>query len=129
MIEAVVAMVIMGLITSVIFPVSRIQTARHKENLLRDNLFQLRKALQNHKDKEGEYPKSLLELMNKGYLPRVPREPFGFDWLYRAFGETEFLPFAKGFPTWEVQLFEDKIQDICSSNGESAINGTLYCDW
>jgi len=33
----------------------------------------------------GRYPDSLEELTKKGTIHRVPREPFGGEWLYDAF--------------------------------------------
>lgn len=129
LVEVLVSIIVIGVMASVAFPLSKINSVRDKEETLRENLIMIRKGLQNYKDENAGYPVNLLSLVNTGHLPRVPLEPFGFSWEYRAFGDTSFKSFGIGYPTWEVELPAERIQDVRSGNTETAINGIPYASW
>jgi hypothetical protein len=40
------------------------------------------KAIQGFQEGEGRNPASLQELVDKGYLPQLPREPVGYKFVY-----------------------------------------------
>lgn len=75
LIELVVSLAIIALLLALAVPryFGRIDAA--KEAVLRENLHQMRDALDKFYGDNGRYPESLQELVNKRYLRRVPPDP------------------------------------------------------
>lgn len=116
LIELLVVMVVIGLLITVSVPRYFGHVDKAKESVLRQNLAQLRDAIDKHFDDLGVYPDSLDDMVVKKYLRRVPVDPIterGDSWIIDA-------PANK-------QL--GKVFDVHSGAPGRARNGSEYASW
>lgn len=75
LIELLVSLAIVALLLSLAVPryFGRVEMA--KETILRENLHQMRDALDKFYGDNGRYPETLQELVTKKYLRRIPPDP------------------------------------------------------
>ncbi len=76
MIELVVVLAVLGLLLSIALPRYLESLERGREQVLANNLAQLREALDRHYGDRGAYPDRLDELVERRYLRAVPVNPF-----------------------------------------------------
>ncbi len=90
-----------------------------KETTMRENLFQMRKMLDQYAADKGKLPESLDQLVEAGYIQEVPVDPLTGekDWL-TEFGEDPNS--TEG---------DQGIVQIRSASGETASDGSRYSDW
>ena len=75
LLELVTAMTILALLTSVSIVGYRHSIKTSKEAVLREDLFQLNHALEQHRADRGKYPSSIGKLRELGYLREIPVDP------------------------------------------------------
>ena len=93
---------------------------RSKEAVLKEDLFQMRDAINQYYADKGHYPDSLENLVTNKYLRAVPADPL-----------------TGSADTWEMVLanfdpaspFVQGIFDVKSGSEGVALDGTLYVDW
>ncbi|MCX7991119.1 MAG: type II secretion system GspH family protein [Proteobacteria bacterium] len=150
LIELVVAVAVLAILASAVFPVARMAVKRTKEMELRYNLRIIRKAIDDYKRAYDEkritqklggsgYPPDLKTLVEGVeditspvpgkkifFLRRIPRDPFNTD--YNKSPEE----------TWGIRSYSsepdnpkegDDVFDVYSLSEEKAIDGTYYKDW
>jgi general secretion pathway protein G len=96
LIELVACTVIIGILASTALPISKNYVLRKKEEVLRENLREIRKSIDYYRDRklatgmtlpeEELYPESLMELVETKCLRRIPLDPFTAkpDWKTRS---------------------------------------------
>lgn len=90
-----------------------------KEATLRENLFQMRKMLDQYAADKGKLPDSLDQLKEAGYVREIPVDPLTNE------------------ADWNTELGEDPnsseggqgIINVHSSSSETASDGSRYSDW
>jgi general secretion pathway protein G len=94
---------------------------RGREAVLRENLYRMREAIDQHYADKGKYPESLEDLVSAGYLRRVPVDPI-----------------TQSDASWEVVqaepdpnslTVEPGVYDVKSGAETTALDGTRYNDW
>ena len=73
--ELLVVMTIIALLSTIGIVGYRHSTKISKEAVLKENLFQLRHALEQFHADRGRYPGSLAQLRDKGYVRELPKDP------------------------------------------------------
>lgn len=73
--ELLVVMTIIALLSTVGIVGYRHSTKLSKEAVLKENLFQLRHALEQYHADRSRYPSSLVELRSRGYMREIPKDP------------------------------------------------------
>ena len=119
LLELMVVIAIMGVLISIAQPSLKSSIIRAREAVLREDLFQLREALDQYYADYGKYPSALQDLINqqektKSYLRDIPKDPFtgAGDWITVA---------AEG---------EDGgVFDVHSASPLIALDGTAYNSW
>ena len=118
LIELLLALFILALLASLAVPVVSGGISRAKESALKEDLYHLRKAIDDHYADTGAYPAELDELVRKRYLRRAPVDPLTDrrdSWrLTWAEGEGEHPP---------------GIVDVHSGSDELDSEGVPYADW
>jgi len=76
LIEMVVVMATIGLLLALALPKYMATLERGKEQVLRQNIFQMREALDKYYGDTGKYPERLEDLVTRRYLRAVPIDPF-----------------------------------------------------
>jgi general secretion pathway protein G len=93
---------------------------RHaRESVLREDLFQMRKSLDQYAADKGKLPQSLNDLVEGGYLREVPVDPMTDQADWRE--ETGEDPNDKGGGTGVI--------DVHSSSSDTGSDGKAYSEW
>lgn len=116
LIEILVVLAILALLLSIAAPRYFGSVDRSKETVLKQNLFQMRDALDKHFADTGRYPDSLEDLVTKHYLRAAPIDP--------VTGSTT---------TWIAVAPQDArkggVYDVKSGAPGAARDGTSYSEW
>jgi general secretion pathway protein G len=150
LIELIVTMVILGILASVVLPMSQMTARRTREIELRRTLRQIRTAI-------DDYKKSYDDAVQKGQLPQVLNKsgcPETLEQLVKGdnFGGMATKKFLRKVPSdpmnppapgedpkWGLRSYADKpdssswggedVYDVYSLSEGTAIDGTKYKDW
>ena len=119
LIELMVVMAIMGILIAIAQPSLKRSIIRADEAVLKEDLFQMRDAIDEYYADNGKYPDALEDLLNtqepaKSYLRGIPQDPFtrAADWITVA-------------PVGE----EGGVFDVHSASDLVALDGTPYNTW
>lgn len=116
MIELLVTLAIMGLLISLAVPRYFGNIAKAREDVLREDLYLMRDAIDKFYSDRNKYPDKLEELVTGLYLRRIPVDPFtqsSYSWVPVA--PTDGSPGA--------------VADVRSGTPGKARDGTLFKDW
>ncbi len=119
LIELMTVMAIMGILITIAQPSLKQAIVRAREAVLKEDLFQMREAIDQYYADNGKYPDQLTDLINtqertKSYLRDIPKDPFTgtADWITVA-PENE----------------EGGVFDVHSASPFVAVDGTAYNTW
>ncbi len=123
LIEVLIVMVILGILVTIIIPSYRHSAVRAKEAVLKENLFQIRDAINKYYYDKKKYPTSLKDLVASRYLRDLPVDPITnqADWKLIHLEPAEDEDF-------DPELMEGII-DVSSRATGTAQDGTRYFDW
>ena len=79
LLELMIAMFILIILLSVALPTYRIAVQHARETVLAENLWQMRKAIDQYTADKGKLPQSLDDLVAAGYLREKPKDPINDD--------------------------------------------------
>lgn len=131
LIELIVCTVIIGVLATTAVPLAKNVVRQQKEELLREHLKDMRKAIDRFYEKKAGsepgledvryYPVSLEELVEKRYLRRIPVDPFTekADWKTRS---------STDAPTGDLSNLEN-IFDVYSATDKIDLKGQPYKNW
>ena len=94
---------------------------RAREAVLKEDLFRLRDALDQHYADKNAYPASLDDLVAQKYLRAIPEDPFtgsSTTW------QTVMSEIDPANPSAQPGVF-----DVKSGSDRTAMNGTRYAEW
>jgi general secretion pathway protein G len=136
LIELLIVMAVMGILITIAAPNLKQSIVRAREAVLRENLFQMREAIDQYYADNGEYPAALTDLLNaqdktRSYLRAIPKDPFtnADDWITVApeggaeggtGGSSEDVPESGS---------EGGVFDVRSASPLVALDGTAYNSW
>lgn len=119
LLELMIVMAIMGILITIAQPNLKQSIVRAREAVLREDLYQIRDAMDQYYADNGKYPAQLADLINKSekaksYLRGIPKDPFtgSEDWItITADGE------------------DGGIFDVHSASPLIGTDGTAYNTW
>ncbi|MDY0297870.1 MAG: type II secretion system protein [Acidobacteriota bacterium] len=81
--EILIVMALIGILVAILIPNYSASVQRAKESVLKENLFQIRDAIEKFTHDKHKYPTSLEDLVQHRYLKRIPENPFTrkADWV------------------------------------------------
>ena len=122
LIELIVVIAIMGILASIALNPMKQAPRRAREAALKENLFTLRTCIDQFYADFQKYPMSLDELVEKGYLRKVPIDPVTgqADWT-TVMGEEE--------QTESGEMANPGIIDVQSASPDTGLDGTAYSEW
>ena len=94
---------------------------------LKDNLYQMRKAIDTFHDARGRYPHNLQELV-PGYLRRIPPDPLTGIPNWRVTTEEVVTP-SEDFSAQTTPKSQSVIIDVHSSAPGADANGKAFADY
>jgi general secretion pathway protein G len=121
LIELLIVMVLLVLLAGVSLAVYSNSVTRGREAALKEDLFQMRKAIDEYYADKGKYPSDLQTLVTEKYLRSIPPDPF-----------------TRSADTWqEIQSDSDPanpaaepgIWDVKSGADQTGSDGKLYSEW
>ena len=121
LIELLIVMVLLVLLAGVSLAVYGTSVQRGKEAALKEDLFQMRKAIDEYYADKGKYPTDLNTLVTEKYLRSIAPDPFT--------GSAE---------TWQQipseldpgnPAAEPGISDVKSGSDQSGLDGKPYSEW
>jgi len=121
LLELLTVMTILALLATVGLAGYRHKTQVAREAVLKENLFQLNHALEQHRADRGKYPSSLGPLVELGYLRSMPYDPMTQS---KDTWQTELEPPDPDNPDAELGVFK-----VRSGSTEKGENGIPYNEW
>lgn len=117
LIELLLVLMLVALLAGIAAPVVSSSIQRGKESTLKEDLFVMRKAIDDYYADTGRYPEQLEVLEDKRYLRRIPNDPF-----------------TGRIDTWELVRSStgepyEGISDVRSGQEGSASDGSMYKSW
>lgn len=123
LIELIIVITLIGILVGLGLPQFKNATKRTREAALKENLFTLRKLINQYLVDKGNYPQSLQTLVDEEYLFRIPVDPM-----------------TKSTDTWveipQVMTMEEMtsgtmpgIMDVQSGSEDISTEGTAYNTW
>ena len=113
--ELLVVLLLLSLLASIVTPMITKSINRAKESSLKENLFIMRKAIDDYYADKGQYPPELEVLVEERYIRNLPDDPLtGEAWiLVRVDSEEE----------------DQGVMDLHTQAEGSGIDGTPYQEW
>lgn len=123
LVEVLIVVTIIGILVVMVLPSHRSAVIRAKEAVLKENLFQVRDAINKYYFDKKKYPTSLEDLVTAKYLRKVPEDPFlrTNQWFLIHFEPEDMEDF-------DPEITEGII-DIRSNNQNDALDGSKYSEW
>ena len=121
LLELLTVMTILALLATVGLAGYRQKVRTAKESVLRENLFQINHALEQHRADRGKYPSSLGPLKELGYLRDIPYDPMTQS---RDTWQTELEPPDPDNPDTELGVYR-----VRSGSADKGENGIPYNEW
>jgi len=123
LIELIIVFALIGILVGLGLPQYKYATKRAREAVLRENLFQMRKLIDQYFVDKGKYPASLQTLIDETYMRGIPIDPMtksSKTWVE-----------IRESPSEETLLLglEQGIVDVRSGSEEKALDGTTYNTW
>lgn len=128
LLELIIVIAIIGILASIAVPNYMQTPVRAREAVLKTNLRTIREVIdQFHADKGG-YPAALEDLVEKGYLRKVPVDPITGEanWvlIYEEVSDEDVPP-----ETEETEEGGPGIIDVKSASEGTSLDGTAYAEW
>ena len=119
LLELMIVISIIIILASIALPQYQKTIMHARETVLREDLYNFRKLLDQYAADKGKLPQSLEDLVSGGYMREIPTDPITDqkDWNLVT-GDDPFS--SEG---------GSGIIDIHSSSGETSSEGTAYSDW
>jgi general secretion pathway protein G len=119
LLELMIVISIIIILAIIVLPQYQKTVLQARESVLKDDLAQMRKLLDQYAADKGQLPQSLEDLASSGYLREVPVDPI------------------TGEKDWNVIMGQDAnsaeggqgVTDVRSSSGDLSTEGTPYSEW
>ena len=123
LIELIIVFTLIGILVGLGLPQYKYATRRARESVLRENLFQMRKLINQYYVDKAKYPFSLQDLVDEEYLRIIPVDPMTKS------SETWIEVREELEPEEAMMGVEPGVMDVLSGSEEKALDGTLYNTW
>jgi len=121
LIEMVIVMAIIAILLSIAAPIYSIHIRRANEAVLKQDLYNMRQAIDQYSQDKTKAPQALEDLVSAGYLRAIPKDPF-----------------TNSSTTWQVvqedvltsiDQTQPGISDVHSGSSLISTEGTAYSSW
>jgi general secretion pathway protein G len=121
LIELLVVMSLLVVLATIGIMAHQSSVKRGREAVLKQNLFHLREAIDQHNADKGKYPATLQELVTAGYVRRIPEDPMT--------GSAQTWQEVMSEPDPSNPAAEPGIYDVKSGAEGVGLDGTAYSEW
>ncbi len=119
LIELLIVISIILILVSLSIPTYKQSILRAKETVLKDDLFTLRRTIDEYTYDKKRAPAALDDLVTDGYLKQIPKDPMT--------GKADWNPIMEADASFEGT--EIGIDDIHSSSDTIGSDGAAYSTW
>ena len=119
LLELLIVVALIAIITALAVPQFRHTPQKAKEAVLKEDLYTLRDVIDQYFTDKGKYPASLEDLVETGYIRKVPIDPI-----------------TGSADTWQLEMAEMEegedaggVYDVHSGAPGTALDGTSYSEW
>ena len=118
LLELMIVISIIVILALIVMPQYTSTIIHAREAVLRDDLFQMRKMLDQYAADKGKLPQSLDDLVSAGYMREIPNDPMTGqkDWITVAGEDPNSSEGGQG------------IVNVCSASPDTASDGSSYND-
>jgi general secretion pathway protein G len=127
LIELIIVVTIIGILASVAIVNVRYAQRKAREAALKDNLFQMRKAIDNFYADKQRYPSDLNELV-PNYLRKIPADPVTDQVDWETVMDDPFADGGLGASTDPMNMHQPGIVDVKSRAEGSTLENVPYSD-
>jgi general secretion pathway protein G len=121
LIELIIVMAIISILISVAVPFYTKSITRSKENVLKQNLFNLRTVIDEYTFDKKAAPQQLEDLVREGYLRAVPVDPItGSERTWKLVIEDSVM---------SADQTQPGIFDVRSGSDKRSLEGNSYSEW
>ena len=117
LLELMIVISIIVILALIVLPQYRSTVQTTKEAVLRDDLHQMRKMIDQFTADKGRRPRSLSELVSEGYLDKIPEDPMT--------EREEWYEVPEDNPDFSEG---GGIKSVCSLSSDTALDKTQYND-
>ncbi len=122
LIELIVAVTIIGILSTIAVSSYRDSVRKAKEAVLKEDLYLFETVIDQYFADKGRYPQAIEDLVTDGYIRRIPVDPFTgssdtWEPVYAVERPGDFGTEAEG------------IWDVRSGSDEQALDGSYYNEW
>jgi general secretion pathway protein G len=121
LLEMMLVVTVILIVVSIATPIYRTCETRTREAVLRDHLYTLRALIDRFTLDNGRAPSRLEELVEKGYLGRLPTDPFT--------GSNQTWQETKEDAPLSPEQTSLGIVDVHSGSSELSLEGSPYSSW
>jgi general secretion pathway protein G len=123
LIEIIIVFALIGILVGLALPRYQHSRRRAQEAVLREDLYVMRKLINEYYTDKGKYPAALRTLVEENYLRMLPIDPMT--------GSAETWQEIKDQPSYEEMVpgVEYGIVDVRSGSQVKALDGTTYDTW
>jgi general secretion pathway protein G len=128
LLELIIVVAIVGILATIAMPALKDVPRRANEAVLKTNLHTIRDVIDQHYGDKGKYPTSLEQLVETGYLRKLPVDPITKrnDTWVPTYEEVD--PESPG-PESDQEDGQPGIVDVHSGSPMNALDGTPYSEW
>jgi general secretion pathway protein G len=120
LVELMIVISIIAILLSVAVPNYSRSLHHANESVLKQDLFSLRRSIDNYTMDKAKAPQSLDELVSAGYLRNIPKDPIT--------GQQDWVP-VQDDSLMSADQSEPGISDVHSAAQGTASDGTPYANW
>jgi len=140
LVELIVTVAILSILASAAVPIARFQVKREKERILRYDLWQMRRAIDEYKDAADKHA-FVTKVDSQGYPPDLQTMVDGVDIQGKKVRFLRRIPVdpMTGNTDWGLRSMQDdptsdswggqNVFDVYSKSDGTALDGTKYSDW
>ena len=118
LIEILIVIMIIGILVTMAQPSFHRAVTSAREATLKENLFVLRDVIDQFYADNGKYPQALTELVEKGYIRRIPKDPLT--------GSTDSWVLVQAT---DEQGQQAGVYDVHSGSETQSTDGSRYNEW
>lgn len=120
LIELMIVMSIVGILASIAAPNFRWGLIKAREAVLREQLYTFNSTIDQYYADQGKFPDSLQELVDKQYLPKIPKDPFT--------GQTDWQTLGPQ-PSNDGTVVQGSVSQVHSASTLVGSDGKPYNEW
>ena|ERR1700742_1702232 len=121
LIELIIVIAMISILLGVMVPVYRIHVLHANEAVLKEDLYNMRQAIDQFTQDKGKAPQALDDIVSAGYLHAIPKDPFTHA--------------SDSWQTVQEDVLESVdqtapgISDVKSGSSLTSSDGTAYSSW